>query len=87
MANSKTITPEALKKQRVFWNKTQAEMAELLGVSLRTYERWELTGKVVPDAAQAHIRTLNNVRKMFNSGPWADDQSKRWKKFFPMLGA
>ena len=84
--NSKPITPERLKKIREEdWEMNQAGFAKLLGVSLRTYERWELPGKTVPDAAQAHIHTLNKLREMFRAGKWTKTQHERWAGAFPIL--
>lgn len=79
------LTYFQLRQIRLGWEMTQSQFAAVLGVSARTYERWELPDKKVPDAAQAHIQTLAGLRKLFKAGTWTKAQQELWATAFPIL--
>ncbi len=56
------MTATALKQIRVQWGLTQAEMADLLGVALRTYQGYE-SGRPIPRHVDRLMACLKRLKK------------------------
>lgn len=52
------MLPEEIKRQRLFLNLTQVELAEKLSISTQTLSNWE-TGRTVPDAPKMLEMAIN----------------------------
>jgi DNA-binding transcriptional regulator YiaG len=65
MSKLPTMTPEELRAIRAAIEISQREMAELLGVDLRTYQRWEGGERGIPGPVVllARIRLQERQRK------------------------
>jgi transcriptional regulator with XRE-family HTH domain len=53
---ARTMTPNELREWRKAKGMTQGQGAELAGVSLRTYKRWELGELPVPRLLELYIQ-------------------------------
>jgi DNA-binding transcriptional regulator YiaG len=53
-----TMTAEEIIQSRATLDKVQREMAELLGVDLRTYQRWEGNERGIPGPAVLLLRRI-----------------------------
>lgn len=62
-----------LKKQRLWIGMTQKEVAEAVGATLRTYQKWEI-GETTPDS-KFLLRLLNwlDIRDVVNATKWNED--------------
>ncbi len=69
MSNLPTMTPEEMASIREKLEKPQREMAELLGINLRSYQRWEGGERNIPGPAVLLARRILHdhedvIRKM-----------------------
>ncbi len=56
------MTAAALEQIRAQWGLTQAAMANLLGVGLRTYQGYE-NGRPIPRHIENHLACLKRLKK------------------------
>ena len=87
-----------LKQIRAAWKMSQSAFAELLGVSLRSYQGWE-QGRKIPGTISRHAGTIQKLRQIYEAWdqfatPLAgteefdaavDAQEKLWSELFPEL--
>ena len=74
---------EALKYYRNRLNVTQQELAEAIGVQIRTYQKWE-KGDTIPDGYNL-IRLMNyldieSVQEFVDNSPFIDDDFEAFRK-------
>ena len=60
------MTAEEIVKARATLDKVQREMAELLGVDLRTYQRWEGNERSIPGPAVLLLHRILDDHKSVN---------------------
>lgn len=94
-----SITPIELKRIRASWKMDQSQFAGLLGANVRTYQDWEQKRFPVPATVQAHIKTIERLRTIYEAWdafatPLAgteefdrqiDEHEKLWDQLFPEL--
>lgn len=95
----RVITASDLKQIRTNWKMDQSQFAGLLGANVRTYQDWEQGRFPVPATVQAHIRTIEKLKTIYEAWdkfatPLAgteefdhqiDDFEKLWDQLFPEL--
>ena len=74
---------EALKYYRNRLNVTQQELADAIGVQIRTYQKWE-KGDTIPDGYNL-IRLMNyldieSVQEFVDNSPFIDDDFEAFRK-------
>jgi DNA-binding transcriptional regulator YiaG len=60
MSKLPTMTADEINRIREKLDKKQREMADLLGVDLRTYQRWEANERNIPGPAVLLVRRIVN---------------------------